>query len=146
MAIGSVGTKISVATTLPVTEDQAGYEALTWLKTGRVENFGEILGQWEFATANDLETGFLYKVKTVKDEGSNSMTVIYDSTDVGQVALEDSASDYSSKLPIKIELPNGQIYYSQILVLAYKPAPNSASDILRANCPVEFVAPTIKAV
>jgi len=136
---GSLGTTFHISAGIPATEDQAGYEALTFTKVGEITTLGEIGGVWNNATATLLETGTIIKRKSSRDNGDLSMQMLKDTTDAGQIimrAAEDSRDPYS----IKAVEPDGTSHYSQALVNSYRVATNTAEDMKFANADVAVTA------
>jgi len=129
---GSLGTTFHISAGIPATEDQAGYEALTFTKVGQIIQIGEIGGAWNNATATLLETGKIIKRKSSRDFGDLSMQMLRETSDAGQVimnAAEDSYNPYS----IKVLEPDGTANYSQALVNSYTTNTNTAEDLKLAN-------------
>lgn len=129
---GSLGTTFHISAGIPATEDQTGYEALTFTKVGQIIQIGEIGGSWNNATATLLETGKIIKRKSSRDFGDLSMQMLRETSDAGQVimnAAEDSYNPYS----IKVLEPDGTANYSQALVNSYTTNTNTAEDLKLAN-------------
>jgi hypothetical protein len=66
--------------------DQAGFEALTWVRIGNVGAFPEIGRNEPIATYNTHDNGVL-KGKGSNDPGSGDLECAYAASDVGQIEL-----------------------------------------------------------
>ncbi len=137
---GSVGAYMEVSAALPATEDQAGYEALTWTKVIGTTNLGEFSKIWQMATAVLLETGLTVKRKSSFDNGSLPVQMLRDASDAGQGILATAADSATSVISIKIVEPDGTTNYAQIIVLSHTVNLQSASDMKTANSQVEITS------
>lgn len=132
----SAGSSIAISASLPATEDQTGYEALTFTTIGEITNIGEFGRTYEEATHNPLASRRTEKYRGAYDPGSLTLEMA-NVEDAGQallIANRDDATDpnYSFKITDK----GGRVYYMQGLVMQYSPTIGTTSDIITAACNV----------
>lgn len=140
---GSVGTYIEVSAASPATEDQAGYEALSWTKVAGVTTLGEFSKIWQMATAILLETGLTEKRKSSFDNGSLPVQMLRDTSDAGQGILAAASDSPTAIISIKIVEPDGTINYAQAIILSHTVNTQSASDMKTANSQIEITSDII---
>lgn len=136
----SVGAYIEVSAALPATEDQAGYEALTWTKVNGLTNLGEFSKVWSMATAVLLDSGLTIKRKSSFDNGSLAAQMLRDISDAGQGILSTAADSSNGLISIKVVEPDGTINYAMILVLSHTVNLQSAADMKTANSQIEITS------
>jgi protein-disulfide isomerase len=78
-----------VSITLPATDDQAGYEALTFTNIAGITDPGNIGGTAPIATANPLDTDAVVKGVGQFDYGSPTMMMLLLPGDAGQDLLKE---------------------------------------------------------
>ncbi|NDV52107.1 hypothetical protein [Salipiger sp. PrR003] len=107
MTESHIGATIFISTTLPATNDAAGYEALTWLEVkGPIQE--PQLGKTDaMIDVPDLTTGFTTAVKGA-GTGMDSQAQFRDvPNDAGQAALIAAAQSYPGKIAVKIGYGTG---------------------------------------
>ncbi|MGE4267174.1 MAG: hypothetical protein AB7F25_07045 [Deferribacterales bacterium] len=111
------GATISLTASLPATVDRAGFEALTgWAVVGKVRSLGDLNNSWNTASFTLVSEEREFNKKTFKTSGDMTLTVLAGSTGPGLTLLEEaynSKNDYS----VKVEFPNGDIYYLYGIVI-----------------------------
>ena len=136
----STGSKISIVLGTPATEDQAGYEALTYQEIGEVVDIPEHGPQYDVVTHQPLATGITEKRKGSVDYGSFTLGLGRDSSDAGQQVLSDAA-DGANKYDdhsFKEEFQNGDVIYYYGQVFGYTVNPSTANSIVGSNAQVEI--------
>jgi hypothetical protein len=133
MSIGTVaGTKIGISATTPATYDVAGYEVLTYTNIGNIEDGGEHGREYAEVTFNPIDTRGTRKYKGSFNEGSQTLSIAYDSDDAGMILLKtalDSDDDYS----FEVEYPNGDIDFFQAKVLTLTKATGGVDTMRMAS-------------
>lgn len=87
------GAKLYIcATAQPNDLDQAGYEALTWVRVTGVGNYGETGNKTNMLTYDTWDTDVVQKAKGMTDAGSPEIEVARIPTDAGQIILRAAAS------------------------------------------------------
>ena len=84
----SVGTVVSVSAAQPATEDQIGYEALTWTVVGEVTDIGESGGTAQVTNFTPVASGVVNKRKGSIDYGTMALAIAMDTADAGQIILK----------------------------------------------------------
>jgi hypothetical protein len=84
----STGIKLRVATGIPATQDQPGYEAMTWVEIGEIVDLPEYGPSVQVVESNPLKTGVTEKFPGFTNYGSLAIGMELDAADVGQIALE----------------------------------------------------------
>lgn len=115
MSISFVGSTLSIVSGSPATEDQVGYEALSWDEVGKVVSIGEVGDNSEDIAFNLLKAGRTTHVNGTKDMGEIPVTIEYDSSDAGQTTVR-AANNSNTTHSFKIEDSDGVAYYFQGLV------------------------------
>lgn len=81
-------TKLYIATGLPATYDESGYEALTWVQVKGVVDLGAVGGAHAAIDVPDLETGRVFKRKGAVTGATVNVTLREIAGDSGQTALK----------------------------------------------------------
>jgi hypothetical protein len=101
---------IGAAVTTAASDTLAEFIAMTsWVEVGLVESlsaFGDKANVVTFAAINDAR---MRKQKGVKDAGDLSVSVAWDPTDTGQIAL-DAAAAATSAYAFMVRMPNGSTF------------------------------------
>ena len=136
----NTGLKYSVAVGAPATEDQVGYDALTFTQALEVTNFPAFGANVALIESNPLETGIVEKYKGFINFGSTSVDMDLDSADAGQQALI-SAAEGANKASIhshKLEYPDGELRYFQGPVFSFQETPGGTNSMITANATIEI--------
>lgn len=124
MGKSNVGTTLSISATAPATEDQAGYEALTFTQVGGVISVGEFGDSYEAAAYTLLETGRTTTTKGAVSGGTAAVVYIPDSADAGQIIV-DAGLDLDSDYSFEVVRPDGLTEYMQGRIMS---RPNSSAE------------------
>lgn len=144
MAINTAaGTRVSIGprltADLPDTEAAAItlLSGLTYVEIGELENigdYGDEVGDVTFAALSDSRTRHL---KGLADAGTVELTIGFDASDAGQLALVAAQKDRSQyDYPIKVEYVDGLVDYFAAKVMSSRKAPGGAEDVVRRNVTV----------
>ena len=138
------GTTLAISAAHPATEDDDGYDALTYTVVGGVEKIGTIgatVAKVDFQPLN----GPLEKHKGPVDYGSLQPTMAVDESDAGQTLLRTASAPTNHALySVKVVLPSGAIRYSQGRVFGFPEDIQAAGSILMANPTIELSRPVVK--
>ena len=130
------GAVVSVSVAVPASEDQTGYEALTYTVVGDVISGSALGGSQNTATYDPLSTKITQNVLGNKTMDAVTLQLAYNSGDAGQTLLKNVSTvgdaSYESAVTFKFELPNGEFYYAFGLVTEYKPNLAGANDLVDA--------------
>lgn len=126
-AVFSIGTKTPAA-------DAAAYALDTYKIVGEVESIGEFGDEVSAATFTALADRRVRKFKGTYDAGDLSLTVAFDSKDVGQVALASALADEgSTDYNFKIAFEDGDVFYFSGKVMSRRISAGSADEIVKAT-------------
>lgn len=115
MPISFIGTTIGIVAAAPATEDQSGYEALSFDTIGKIVSIGELGDEHEDISFNRLAEGRTIHVNGVADLGDTPLVLEYDASDAGQVILQ-AANGGNTTHSFKITDPDGRDHYFQGLI------------------------------
>lgn len=146
----SLGATWAISVEAPVTEDEAGYAALTYTEVGDITNIGTIGPTFEDVTHTPLKTGITEHRKGGANYGQMDVSMAENSDDAGQV-LVDSGVDGAEKDTVfshKVTRQDGSIRYFQGQIYS---APESIGDastmitkdvnVMISTKPVKVAAP-----
>jgi len=134
----TLGTTVSVSAAQPATENQAGYEALSWIVVGEVTNIGEAGGTAEIPTFTPVASGVVHKRKGSRNYGTQSLELAKDSTDVGQIALQSGFDGANAAVIHSVRLNDGtEVSYFQGLVGSFTTVRGDANTIISHNVNLE---------
>lgn len=123
----AIGTK-AVAT------DAASYALDTYVIVGEVESIGEFGDEVSAATFTALADRRVRKFKGTYDAGDLSLTVAFDSSDAGQVALANALADEgSTDYNFKITFKDGDVFYLSGKVMSRRISAGSVDEIVKAT-------------
>lgn len=86
-----IGTTLYISTTLPATNDAAGFAALTWTKVNGLQTAPQFGVSHNDIPVPDLQTGFTSGVKGAGTGNDSTMTFRAVAGDTGQAALRTAA-------------------------------------------------------
>lgn len=132
MSISFIGSTLGVVAATPATEDQAGYEALTFVAIGKVISIGEVGDESEDITFDLLQTGRRSRVNGVKDLGEIPVSLEYDRSDAGLTIVE-AGADGNTTHSFHISDTDGDDYYFQGLLANLKTMERTASQYKGMN-------------
>lgn len=125
----SIGSTFSISAGEPATEDQAGYEALSFSEVGNVATIGATGDTHaDITPPPDLKTGRQLHFTGASDGGEVAITVhTEDFADAGQDAVR-TANGARANFSFKIEDPDGNVEYSYGRVVSYRKIEKSATS------------------
>ena len=130
-------TKYSISVALPATYDAAGYAAVTpWVLIDRVQDFPLYGSKRDVAKFTPIR-GPVEKIKSAPDYGEGDMVMADMPLDPGQVivhAAEASQAHYS----MKVEYPDGEIHYLDVIVAAWSMTPAKAGGFMLRTASLGF--------
>ena len=131
------GTVIGISATLPATHDALGFEALTFTTVGLVESLGEFGKVFELVTFKPLDSRGTLKAKGSYDNGSTEFSYAIKAADGGQTILI-AASDSDDSQALSFTYQDGSVDYITGIVMGFRKANGSTSDVYKAKSTVEF--------
>lgn len=112
------GTSLGISITLPATEDEAGYDALTFNSVGEIYDIGEYGRVYTEITTDPLANRRTGKYKGNYNEGSPTFSVYRDASDVGQVDCK-TALAMDDNVAFAITHQDGSIDYFSGKVMSF---------------------------
>lgn len=113
----NAGRKIEVSATLPGTEDQAGYELLTFTEAPKVGNVGDIGPQDTINNYTPLRDSngeaIVLKAQGSRNYGSASVTMAFHPDNEAAATIIATAHSTRASFSVKDTLPDGQVWYYQ---------------------------------
>ena len=129
----AAGATFAIGTKAPAT-DATTYAADTYTIVGEVESIGEFGDEVSAATFTALAGRRVRKFKGTYDAGDLSLTVAFDSSDAGQVALANALADEgSTDYNFKITFEDGDVFYLSGKVMSRRISAGSADEIVKAT-------------
>jgi len=117
----NIGTEVYISSALPATDDQAGYEALTWTEVGGVLTFGEVGSTTSEVSYDLLKSGLTITEKGPTQYGKPVLTYVKRPGDTGQAAVVAAAeASNNADVALKVVRPDGEIEYFQANVMGDK--------------------------
>ena len=126
---------VSTTATAPATYDATGYAALTYAEVGEITDLGTLASEYAITEHNPIGDRNLQKLKGTRDNGSQDLTLGFDSVDAGQVVMQ-SALLSDSNYHFKILLKSGDIIYYSGLVTKFDIVFGAADDVVGAETSV----------
>ena len=136
----STGTFFAVVEGAPLTYDQAGFEALTFVDVAEVTDLGEFGAVYNKVDHAALERRNIVKRKSMVDYGSVSVQLGRDPSDAGQQLLIDGAdgSARDSIFSISVTLQDGSISYFTSQIYSYTTNVGAGDQIVGSTVQLEI--------
>lgn len=142
----TTGIVFSVSAATPATDDQAGYEALTFTEVGELLTIPAFGADTQVITYEPLKDGITKKDKGFINYGSQALVAVMDTEDAGQIIMI-SAAEGANKLvehSFKLEYPLGEVRYYQGKVFSYQEEPGSSNSMINVNMNLEINTPILR--
>lgn len=134
----STGVKLYVSAALPATENEAGYEALTWTLVSKVTTipaYGPTAAQ---VVLQPLETGVDETYGGFLNYGSVGVEAAFIAEDAGQAMLRANVLQPSTQMSFRVEYPGNQDDYSVGKCFSGTKSPGSANSMVGTSMAVVF--------
>lgn len=144
--IQSVGTLVGVVGSWPATDDQSGYEALSFTNVGEMSSYPPATGTYDVATFDDLSTGTETKLIDMLRAGEGTLTLGMDDDDGGQSILETAhfaTTADGKKVSLKMTLKSGKVYYRKGVVTSYQ-VNIAGGQVVQAETSIAFSGAAVK--
>jgi len=128
MSTNDIGTTLAIATGVPATFDEAGYEAMTWVNIGGLVSVGEIGDDHETISVPDLTLG---RIRTLKGAATGTTVPVALREvlgDAGQAAAALAAKSASGEYSFRVTDPAGTDDYASGVAMAWKRAGRSTGS------------------
>ncbi len=113
----SAGSTLAISAAAPVSEDAAGYNALTWTNIGEVTELGEVGATSNLLTHNPVADKITRKLKGARNYGSMNLSMARDTGDAGQTLLR-AAAAADGLYSFRLTLQNGAKMYFRALTMS----------------------------
>jgi hypothetical protein len=126
------GAILAISATLPATYNAAGYAAtaMVYTEIGEVENYGNHGVTAAITEFTPIDTGITTKIKGAKNYGTMALTIGSIPSNAGQVILE-AAAESNAHYSAKLQYPDGEIHYLDVLIAKKEYQDGSVNDISR---------------
>lgn len=133
-----LGTKIAVSSTLPATNDLAGYKAagMVYTVVGEVAEIPSFGAEHETVTFTALADGVTRKYHGSVNYGSMTLPMALDADDAGQIKLKTALSS-KARVAFKITYADGSIDYFQGKVFSFRRS-TALGEVNRAEANIEI--------
>lgn len=138
----SAGTTLAISAGTPATYDSGGFAALSWTTVGEVTDLGEYGRAYNLVTHNPIATRGTEKFKGSYNDGSISLQMAEDTSDVGQIVL-DAALASDNAYAFRVTAQDGDIDYFQARVMSKTVNIGSVDSIRSSTVQVEITAAII---
>lgn len=108
----TIGSTISIVASVPASEDQSGYEALSFTEVGKVLSVPELGDDSESGTVTLLKTGRTQHYNGAKIVPPFTIPYVYDLTDAGQVIIRANCNG-STEVTVRVTDADGRDVYIQ---------------------------------
>lgn len=142
----SAGASLAVSVATPATEDQAGYEALSWTDVGEISDLGEFGPVYEVVTFNNIASRVTRKFKGTVNYGTQDVQLGADPTDAGQSILFEGAdgTEIDTVHSFRVTLQDGTDYYFQSKIFSFATTVGAANNIVSASASLEIESQVIR--
>lgn len=138
----SAGTQIAIGAA-PATYDALGFGAVTFSQIGEVTDAGEYGKVYNLVTHNPLADRQTKKYKGSYNNGSITLQLAIDESDVGQIAAV-AALDSDDSYSIEVTKQNGAIDYFTAQVMSFTTSVGSVDSIESGSIQLELDNDVIK--
>lgn len=133
----SIGTVMAVSAAVPASENEVGYDALTWTDFGEVTEIPEFGGQAATVEHTPLATGITQKLHGAINYGSLNVPVGLDKSDAGQVIVN-AAFTSKDRISFRVTYPDGAEDFFQGKCMSPVKRGASVSGVLGGNVMIEI--------
>ena len=108
----TIGSTVHISISVPATEDQAGYEAQSFTKIGKLLSVPEFGNDSEAGTVTLLETGVTQHYNGTKIVAPMTLPWVYDASDAGQDLVRANVNS-ATEVTIRVTDIDGRDAYIQ---------------------------------
>lgn len=133
----AAGATLSISSSLPATENESGYGAVSYTPIGEVTDIPEFGKQYALVTHNPIATRKTNKIKGSYNSGSVTLALARDPADDGQVVAQ-AALDSDANYAFELEFGDGSIQYFQAKVMSYTTGTGTVDSIVASSIQLEI--------
>ncbi len=142
--MASAGTGISVSAATPVTQDAAGYVALSWTDIELASELGEFGPTDALVTYIPLIDPTVQKAQGSRNYGSVTLTAAYTTAVDAGIAILETAHAARAKPSVRVTYPDGAIRYFQVACMGVKEIVGGADSVLGLSTALEITTAIVK--
>ena len=142
MSYTNIGTTISVSATLPATEDDTGYAALTYTEVTGVASIPATGPSAAVVSQADLKDGVVRKAHGEVDYGGGDVQMRYVNGDAGQGILS-AAFDSKANIAVKESDVDGNVTYYQAIVTSWRTAEKTTGNFKGITVGMQVTTKTV---
>lgn len=135
--MSSAGSTLALTASLPASENQAGYEALTYTNVGEITDLGEFGKEYNLISFTALGNRRVRKLKGSYNNGALQLQLARDTADAGQTSLR-TALGSDNSYSFRVTLQNGTDLYFQGKVMSYRTVVGSVDSVTGATTAIEI--------
>jgi hypothetical protein len=143
MSTNDIGTTLAIATGIPATFDEAGYEAMTWVNIGGLVSIGEVGDEHETITVPDLTLGRIRTIKGAAVGTTIPVALREVLSDAGQTAAQAAAKGAGGEYSFRISEPGGTEQYVSGVAMSWKRTERSTGSYAGFTFSVTTNYPTV---
>lgn len=138
------GARLFISAAIPATYDQAGYEStdVPFTEIEEVENLGNHGLVATIVEFTPVKTAFVTKLKGSKNYGTMSVVLGNLPSDAGQAILK-LAAESIAHYSIKLQYPDNEIHYMDVLVGSFEYQDGTVNDVERINVQIALCRPPV---
>ena len=142
----TTGIMAAISASVPATEDQVGYEALTYTDIEELLTVPVFGAETQLITYEPLKEGITRKEKGFINYGSQALVAVLDTGSPGQAIVIDAAEGANKRNlhTIKLTYPAGEVRYYQVFVMTSQEDPGSSNEMINFNMTVEIDSPILR--
>lgn len=130
----NTGQTFAISPNIPLTFDEAGYEAsaVVFTTIGEVETMGPYGVTRQVIEFTPVDTGIVTKMPGSKNYGNMEATLGNVPANAGQ-AIVKAASESNNHYSVRVTYPDGEVHYLDVIVTSFEYAGGGANDVERVN-------------
>lgn len=142
--ITPAGSTIGFSATLPATDDQAGYEALTFTQLDLPTSLGTVGATDNIVNYTALFDAIVQKNQGSRDYGTQEVPMAYSTESNAAVELLETAWEARNSVAVELTLPDGAIRYYTVKCDGIREEIGEADSVLGANTTLHITTKVIK--
>lgn len=143
MSTNDIGTTFAIATGVPATFDEAGYEAMTWVNIGGLVSIGEVGDDHETISVPDLTLGRIRTIKGAATGTTIPVALREVLADAGQTAAQTAAKAAGGEYSFRVGEPGTVEQYFSGVCMSWKRTERSTGSYAGFTFSVTTNYPTV---
>jgi hypothetical protein len=114
------GSVLSISAAAPATFTATGYEALTWVPVGEMNNMGSVEAKtFNTSTSSNIGTALQTNQKASYTLPNSDFNVNWDPLDEGQILVQAATDSLKAVYSFKLERESGEVSYCTAQVMQF---------------------------